>query len=62
MLLIGFLIAHGFVHMAIWAPKDDPTKAPFDASHSWLIGAQRPLARLLAFAAAATLVLAGIAP
>jgi hypothetical protein len=59
--LIGFLIAHGFVHVAIWAPKYDPDKAAFDASHSWLIGDQRPLAQVLAFAAAAILVLAGIA-
>jgi hypothetical protein len=36
-LLSGFLIAHGLVHIAIWAPKHDPEKAPFDASHSWLI-------------------------
>jgi hypothetical protein len=60
-LLIGFLIAHGLVHVAIWAPAYDPEKAPFDASHSWLIGDQRPFARVLAFAAAAILVLAGIA-
>jgi len=59
--LIGFLIAHGLVHVAIWAPKCDPAKAAFDPSHSWLIGDQRPLALVLAFAAAATLVVAGIA-
>jgi hypothetical protein len=60
-LLIVFLIAHGLVHVAIWAPTYDPAKAPFDASHSWLIGEQRWLARVLAFAAAAVLVVAGIA-
>jgi hypothetical protein len=60
-LLIGFLIAHGLVHVAIWAPKYDPEKVPFDAAHSWLIGDQRPLAQVLAFAAAAILILAGIA-
>jgi hypothetical protein len=60
-LLIGFLIAHGGVHVAIWAPKYDPDKAPFDASHSWLLGSQRLLAQVLAFVAAALLVLAGIA-
>jgi uncharacterized membrane protein YphA (DoxX/SURF4 family) len=60
-LLIGFLIAHGLVHVAIWAPKYDPEKAAFDASHSWLIGDQRPFAQVLAFTAAALLVLAGIA-
>jgi hypothetical protein len=60
-LLTGFLIAHGLVHVAIWTPRYDPEKAPFDASHSWLIGDQRVLARVLAFFAAALLVLAGIA-
>jgi uncharacterized membrane protein YphA (DoxX/SURF4 family) len=59
-LLIGFLIAHGLVHLAIWAPKYDPEKA-FDPSHSWLIGDQRPLAQVLAFAAGAILIVAGIA-
>jgi hypothetical protein len=59
-LSIGFLIAHGFVHVAIWAPKYDPEKAQFDASHSWLIGDKRTLAQILAFAAAAILVAAGI--
>jgi hypothetical protein len=61
LLLIGFLIAHGLVHIAIWAPKYDPEKASFDASHSWLIGDQRALVQALAFAVAALLVLAGIA-
>lgn len=60
-LLIAFLIAHGLVHVAIWAPTFDPAKAAFDPSHSWLIGDQRRLARTLAFAAATILVLAGIA-
>lgn len=60
-LLIGFLIAHGLVHVAIWAPKYDPEKIPFVASHSWLIGDQRVLSQVLAFSAAALLVLAGIA-
>jgi hypothetical protein len=36
-------------------------KAAFDASRSWLLGEQRPLARVLAFTAAAILVVAGIA-
>jgi hypothetical protein len=60
-LLIVFLIAHGLVHVAIWAPKYDPEKAAFDASHSWLVGDQRLLAQVLAFTAAAILVLAGAA-
>lgn len=60
-LLIGFFIAHGLVHVAIWAPKYHAEKAGFDASHSWLIGDQRTLAQVLAFTAAALLVLAGVA-
>jgi uncharacterized membrane protein YphA (DoxX/SURF4 family) len=60
-LLSVFFIAHGLVHVAIWAPKYDPKKAPFDASHSWLLGNQRPLARALAFFAATILMVAGIA-
>jgi uncharacterized membrane protein YphA (DoxX/SURF4 family) len=60
--LLGvFFIAHGLIHVAIWAPKYDPEKAAFDASHSWLLGDRRPLARVLAFAAAAILIVAGIA-
>lgn len=61
LLFIGFLIAHGAIHVAIWAPRSDPDKAPFDASQSWLLGRQRLLAQVLAFVAAALLVLAGIA-
>jgi uncharacterized membrane protein YphA (DoxX/SURF4 family) len=58
--LLGvFFIAHGLVHVAIWAPKYDPEKVPFDASHSWLLGDRRPLARVLAYSAAAILVVAG---
>lgn len=51
--------------MAIWAPKYDAEKAPFDASHSWLLGDRRPPAWLLAFSAAALLTarrLAGCLP
>ncbi len=59
--LLGvFFIAHGLAHVAIWAPKYDPEKAAFDASHSWLLGDQRPLARVLAFSAATILIVAGI--
>jgi uncharacterized membrane protein YphA (DoxX/SURF4 family) len=60
-LLSVFFIADGLVHVAIWAPKDNPEKAPLDASHSWLLGDKRPLARVPAFAAAAILIVAGIA-
>lgn len=59
-LLIVFFIAHGLVHVAIWAPKFDPDKGSFDPSHSWLIGDQRLSAQILAFSAATILVVAGI--
>ena len=60
-LLIGFLIAHGLVHVAIWAPTYDPETSPLDPSRSWLIGDRRALAQVLAFSAAAILVVSGIA-
>jgi lysylphosphatidylglycerol synthetase-like protein (DUF2156 family) len=60
-LFIAFLIAHGGVHVAIWAPpKPKDKNVPFDPSHSWLLGSQRRLALILAFSAAALLVAAGI--
>jgi len=59
--LIFFFIAHGLVHVAIWAPKFDPDKGPFDPSLSWLVGHRGRLARVLAFAAATVLVVAGVA-
>jgi hypothetical protein len=60
-LFIAFLIAHGAIHVAIWAtPKPKDQNAPFDPSHSWLLGTQRGLARVVALAAAALLVAAGI--
>jgi uncharacterized membrane protein YphA (DoxX/SURF4 family) len=55
-----FLIAHGLVHVAIWAPRFDPAKGPFDPSSSWVLGTTRPLAQALAFTAAAILVVAGV--
>jgi lysylphosphatidylglycerol synthetase-like protein (DUF2156 family) len=59
-LFIAFLIAHGGIHVAIWAPKPKGQKVAFDPSHSWLLGSQRPLALVLALAAAALLVASGI--
>ena len=60
-LFIAFLIAHGGVHVAIWAtPRPKGENAPFDPSHSWLFGSQRSLALVLALAAAALLVAAGL--
>lgn len=60
---IAFLIAHGLVHLAMWVlvPKPQPGKeAPFDASHSWLLGSQKALASTVAVAVAAILIVAGI--
>src|SRR5687768_8896549 len=60
-LFIAFLIAHGGIHVAIWAtPKPKDQDVPFDASRSWLVGNQRGLAMVLALAAAALLVAAGL--
>jgi hypothetical protein len=58
-LFIAFLIAHGGVHLAIWL---SPVKAdaPFNPSHSWLVGDQRGLAVTLAVVAASLLVVSGI--
>ena len=61
LIFIGFLIAHGAVHAAIWAsPKAKAAGAPFDPSHSWLLGSQRGLAIGLALVAAGLLASAGI--
>jgi hypothetical protein len=60
-LFIGFLVAHGLIHVAMWVlvPKPAPGKeAPFDASHSWLLGNQRALAASVAVVTAAILVAA----
>jgi hypothetical protein len=57
---IAFLIAHGLVHIAAWAPKHQKDKAPFDASQSWLFGQARSLGIGLAIASAVLLVLAGL--
>jgi hypothetical protein len=60
-LFIAFLIAHGGIHVAIWAtpkPKDPPP--PFDPSHSWVLGDRRGVALVLALVAGVALVAAGI--
>jgi hypothetical protein len=60
-LFIGFLIAHGLVHLAIWLlPKPADQKAPFDPDHSWLLGDQKTVAVILAVAAATFLVAGGL--
>ena len=61
----GFLIAHGLVHLAIWLPQALaaalPEGAPFDAGHSWLLSnAAGDGARLVA-AGIAVIAAAGLA-
>jgi hypothetical protein len=60
-LVIGlFLIAHGLVHLAMYAPPA-ASDAPFDPARSWVFRRRlRPLAFVLAMIAAAILVVAGI--
>jgi hypothetical protein len=63
-LIGGFLIAHGLVHIAVWAtPRTQKIQAetPFDPSHSWLIGTARGFAAPMAVVVAVILVAAGIA-
>jgi hypothetical protein len=57
--LLGlFLVAHGLVTFGIWAaPVTD--KAPFNPSHSWLLGDTRTLAIILAVLAAIGFVATG---
>ena len=60
-LFIAFLVAHGLVHLANWLmPKPKGQKAPFDVSHSWLLGDQRAIAIAVAVAAAALLIVGGL--
>jgi hypothetical protein len=57
-----FLLAHGLIHVAIYAPPT-AADAPFDSGHSWLSrGARqaRPLLLTFAYGSAAALMVAGI--
>jgi hypothetical protein len=54
-----FLIAHGLVHLAVWVAPPPP-EAPFDSRHSWLVGDSGVPSRVLAVAACALFVVAGI--
>ncbi|HEU0213619.1 MAG TPA: hypothetical protein VFR13_06025 [Jiangellaceae bacterium] len=60
-LVIGmFLIAHGLVHVAMYAPPA-ASDAPFDPARSWVFGRRlHRLALVLATITALVLVLAGI--
>jgi hypothetical protein len=53
-----FVIAHGLITFAIWtAPVTE--RAPFNPSHSWLLGDTRTLALILAVIAAIHFVATG---
>ena len=58
-LLGAFIVAHGLLTAVIWVMPAN-AEAPFRATHSWLVGDARPLAVVIALAAAAGFVLAGI--
>jgi hypothetical protein len=56
---IAFLIAHGAIHLAIWATPPS-SNASFDVARSWLWGEQRTLAVTLAVIIGIVIALAGI--
>jgi hypothetical protein len=57
--LLGlFIVAHGLVTFTIWAAPAADT-APFNPSHSWLLGDARTLALTLAVVAAVAFVATG---
>jgi hypothetical protein len=60
--LLAFLVAHGLVHIGVWAmPKPaDGQRPPFDPAHSWLLGDARTLAISLAVASAALFAIAAL--
>jgi hypothetical protein len=61
-LFLAFLVAHGLVHIAVWAtPKPaDGKEPPFDPAHSWLLGNARTLAISLAIVSAVLFVIAAV--
>jgi hypothetical protein len=57
--LLGlFVVAHGLITFGIWAAPATE-KAPFNPSHSWLLGDTRTLALALAVLAAMAFVVTG---
>jgi hypothetical protein len=63
MLIGGFLIAHGLVHIGMWGvPKRQTAEgSPFVSSDSWLIGSTKGLAAVLAVLVAVVLISGGVA-
>ena len=62
-LIGGFLIAHGLVHIGMWGvPKLQTAEgSPFVSSDSWLIGSTKGLAAVLAVLTAVVLIAGGVA-
>jgi hypothetical protein len=61
LLIGGFLVAHGLVHLAVWlAPRAADAKGP-DPSHSWLFGSAKGFGVAVAATVAVILVAGGIA-
>ena len=59
-LFIGFLVAHGLVHIAVWGSSKSVAAQGTSTSHSWLLGDQRALAIGLMIAATSLFALAGV--
>lgn len=69
-LVVGFLLVHGLVHLAVWLPHPEPEPAkppPFAPDHSALLTAvrvsapaTRRISEVLAVATAAAMVLAAL--
>ena len=62
-LFIGFLIAHGLIHLVIWVVPPKPKGAAassFDPFHSWLLGDRKAPAKVTALLAAVLLTVAGL--
>ena len=67
-LVVGFLMVHGLLHLAVWLPKPAPQPdkpAPFEPDHSAVLTEahvqQRTVHRLAVWLAATAAVLYGIA-
>lgn len=58
--LIGFLIAHGLVHVAVWGSAKAAQAQGTIPSHSWVLGDQRALVTGLMIAVTVLFALAGI--
>jgi hypothetical protein len=58
-LLAAFLIAHGFVHITVWANQKATTAQGTTPDHSWLLGDQHSIVIALTYATVALFAVAG---